>query len=498
MNSKKDMRSLVESLNENLYIGLSEFIVESDENWMNERRLLGGEDARDGFKGEEGYKKAQEYFSDYLNIKDEKFVDTFKQLLDNLFHKFPEGQAPLVICYEKNHPQSFALRRWCEKNVEIKKLIENFFKKYKAYFQFINDRNKKLLPKDILKKFCGYHNTTLGTGSLTATAYEIVIATGLNIAYHYNGNVTENNFIKCLPIALNIKSQKKLTNEINKFRMFYVQIEEFLKNIVKVANQDPVLKNTKLYFRKINSGGLSEIWNNENANKTSKTDIVGYNDNGEPIIKFSIKKSSGAQAMSGAKWESLCTLQSCWNTLQSSGVLKNDNNSKEKIEFLINFFNSKEWLGNDKKRNDDLKTELYKVIKNIDDKDIRLFVYSILIEAITGGDKFEKDDIGVPNAILSWDDDDDNIYIHNIDKYINGLYNYIYSGSNDDIAKKIGEIFTINHKNHSGNVDDRYAAFRIYLPNINKIPINNNNGKFPDKQFEILFNKKLKRDLNAS
>ena len=161
---------------------------------------------------------------------------------------------------------------------------------------------------------------------------------------------------------------------------------------------------------------------------------------------------------------------------------------------MINFFNSEEWNGNNKKRNDDLKDELYKVIKNIDDKDIRLFVYSILIEAITGSDKFKKDDVGVPNAILSWDS---SIYIHNIDKYINGLYNYIYSGSKDDITKKIGELFTVNHKNHTRNVDDRYAAFRVDLPNINKISIDNNNGEFPDDQFKNLFNAKLKRDLNA-
>ena len=108
MNIKKEMRSLVESLNDNLYIGLSRFILEAEENWMNERRLLGGDDALDGFKGEGGYEKAQEYFSDYLNVdivKDEKFVKDFKQLLHDLFYNGDDirtGAAPLVICYEKN------------------------------------------------------------------------------------------------------------------------------------------------------------------------------------------------------------------------------------------------------------------------------------------------------------------------------------------------------------------------------------------------------------
>lgn len=486
------MKSLVESLNNYL----SRFIVETSNPVP---KLIGGSDSKE-YKGKiKGLEVAYEWFKNYLDrnllqnkilnkIKDipsnfniDEFINEFNEFLNNLFAN--EKQiAPLVINYNRT-VHNWALRRWTEGSTK------EFINKYK----WLLEENK-----GDYKKFSNYHNTTLGSETPTATEYEIIIATGLNIACH-NEDVSEESYEKWLRASLNPDDKKSniVDTVIERFMSFYSQEEDFLKNIVKVAGQDPILKDSNLIFRKINVGKLSKLWENTNANKTSKTDIAGYSDEDKdnPIIKFSIKKSSGAQAMSGAKWESLCTLQSCWNTLQTSGVLTNPDNSKEKIEDLINLFNSKEWLGNDKKRNDDLKYKLYEVLKNIDDKDVRLFVYSILVEAITGGDKFKDNDEGVPNAVLSWDN---SIYIHNIDEYVNGLYNYIYSGSNDDIAKKIGEIFTINHKNSTTNIDNRHAAFRVNLPNISKILINKDSGKFPDKQFEMLFNKKLKRDLNAS
>ena len=489
MNSKMNMRSLVESLNKNLYIGLSEFIVESDENWMNERRLLGGDDALEGFKGEEGYEKAKEYFSDYLNIdivKDKEFVDTFKQLLDNLFLENGNprtGAAPLVICYEKNSPHTFALRRWTYD------MTHKFFEDYGKYFKKGSDQ--KIFGEN-RRTFKQYHNTTLSSVfTPSASDYEVIIATALNMAIN-NSSMNEKNYEEALGRA-------GCTN-IARFINFYDGEKDFMQKIIDYANEHKSLIDGVDYYMKL-PHKKEDLINNEYKDHTPKTDIIGYKSASKEAIRISVKKKSGAQLMSGSQQDTMGVLddvfdkelhidyKSIISTMngddrKDANIIKNalnnasaeqldqDPNKDKKLEFGSRFvifldqLMQLNWNGTDQKRNEDANDFFSDLFKNSEQNEIvKEFIKAILMNSCTGLYKFKANSDSTPNTMLSFDLSDNKIFVSDVESYINAIVDWVWDDESKR-ADKLGSLFKFNHKSHDNQVgkDMRKMVLRINIP----------------------------------
>lgn len=479
------MKSLVESLNNYL----SRFIVES-EDWMRERRLLGGDDALDGFKGEEGYNKAKEYFEDYLNgniIDNQEFINDFRELLHNLFYENGRpriGAAPLVICYEKNSPHTFALRRWTYD------MTHKFFEKYGNYFRPKREKNYRLFKQ--------YHNTTLSSiFTPSATDYEVIIAAALNMAIN-NSSMNIENYRKAL-VSAGCSNEKRFIN-------FYDGEKLFIQSIIDYAKKNSELIDGVDCYKKLPNQKEDTI-NNDFIDYTPKTDIIGYKPSSKEAIRISIKKKSGAQLMSGSQQDTIGVLSQAFNNTfnieyddiindiknedpqdakKIDKALKYANKINDKLSHIKNYNGlnfeykfieflklliSLNWNGTDNDRNKKTNELFLKLFNENEGDSIKEFIRSILMNACTGLYKFTNNSNSVPNTMLSFDLTTNEIFVSDVESYIGAIVEWVWDADKSKRASKLGSLFRFNHKSHDNQVgkDMRKMVLRINIPSTKEI-----------------------------
>lgn len=196
---------------------------------------------------------------------------------------------------------------------------------------------------------------------------------------------------------------------------------------------------TKCLTRDVKSD-VQDTWKDDgnykkHPNSTPKADLISNKG-----AKLSLKKSTGAQAMSGGINETMATLM-------TYSYLLDDNNQK-KLEslFVDDNGNDIDWSGRNSERNKKLNEILKDIFGNKEAN--KKFIIAVLTESIAGSAKFGKESKGTATDILTWTPDG-KIIKDDVKTYICKIFNNI---SKDSV--------TINHKS-SGST---WACMRLYLP----------------------------------
>jgi hypothetical protein len=171
---------------------------------------------------------------------------------------------------------------------------------------------------------------------------------------------------------------------------------------------------------------------------TPKTDIISKNGR-----KLSVKKSDGAQAMSGGMNETMATLMSYSHLL--------DEETQKKIDSLFKDDDGKpiDWNGVNHERNKKLNDTIKDIFKNKEQN--KAFIMAVLTESLTGAGKFGEDSDGTSNEMLTWSKDG-KLIKDDIETYIYRTY--------EGLSEKN---VTINHK----SAGKTWTVMRMFLPKHN-------------------------------
>lgn len=266
---------------------------------------------------------------------------------------------PFVANYKGK--DNFALRRWVKDEPRV--------------VQFLEENNIKNISQIFKsKKFNNYHNTSLEKVSEfpNSSEQEFIIALSLNIK-----SIGDDNVEKSLIYSLfgddnltidNLNDKQK--DIYNKYLDYYNNNKEKVKNIAKDLNGFE-MEDGELFTKCVNSTGKQDItdsWREKGEypegstpNCTPKTDIISNKG-----TRFSCKKSTGSQAMSGGICEARATL------IHYSHLLSDEDQAKLKLLF------NNSWDGKDNERNRELTDKLSEILNNNPK-----FMMAVIAESIT-------------------------------------------------------------------------------------------------------------------
>lgn len=346
---------------------------------------------------------ALNYFEEY-KIFDNKSIKRSGLSKDDiiLLYSYAEENhmpCPIVANYQRK-PGKFVFRRWVAK---------------------INDE----LDIDVYKNagpYQGLHNTSLkedGKYFPSSEDFEYVIA------YTHNKNhldMTDPDNIEFVS-----KKQMESDSKLEQLMTFYAQNEESCLRMMKPLEH---IKSELYKLPNINSTTNEWIEKGEykkyggKVNKTPKTDIISK----DGKYKISLKKTGGAQLMSGAECESRATLLSCIDYISN-------NEDKEILKSLLQdgWYKPKKDGKTIAQKKADGDEELFAAIPKIKDMSEKLkeiisrnpdFKRAVMYEATTGEIKFGKDSPATANYVLVWDDLGNKNILYTIDEYLNHCYNF--------------------------------------------------------------------------
>lgn len=340
---------------------------------------------------------AKQYFEEH-KIFENKSIKKMGLTWDDieLLYAQENHPCPIVANYQRK-PGKFVFRRWVAKLSDELNVI---------------DLNKKA------DKYQGLHNTNLkedGKYFPSAEDFEYVIA------YSHNKNSLDEMDDENIEYVTGRERENNL--KLEQLMLFYAQNEESCKRM------SSPLSSIKSKIKKLSSeNNATDDWKKlgkyiKAPNKTPKTDIISQ----DGKYKISLKKSGGAQLMSGSEWETRATLLSCID------YIKNDDD-KELLKSILenNWYKPKKDgltiaqkraagdvdLINAQKDVDLLESKLNDIISNNSD-----FKMAIMREATTGENKFGPDSKSAANYVLIWDDVKNNNKLYTIDEYLKHCYN---------------------------------------------------------------------------
>lgn len=348
------------------------------------------------------YEDAIKYFEEYKIFNDKKIKDSGLSKDDiRLLYTYAEENSmpcPIVANYQRK-PGKFVFRRWVTK---------------------INDE----LDIDVYKNagpYQGLHNTSLkedGKYFPSSEDFEYVIA--------YSHNKNHMNMIDPDNIEFVSKKQLESNSKLEQLMTFYVQNEESCSRMIMP------LKDVKSELYKLpNINSTTDEWielgeykkYGGRVNKTPKTDIISK----DGKYKISLKKTGGAQLMSGAECESRATLLSCI-----------DHISIEEDKALLRYLLEDSWYKPKKdgktitQKKADGDDELMAAIPKVKDLSNKIneiisrnpdFKRAVMYEAMTGEIKFGKDSPAAANYVLVWDDLGNKNNLYTVNEYLNHCYN---------------------------------------------------------------------------
>lgn len=332
--------------------------------------------------------------------------------------------SPFVGNY--NSKTGFACRRWVKDNAA---LIE--------YMEKNNISFETAFPK---KSFKDYHNTTLEKidGFPTSADEEIFIAMSINVK-----SIGDDKSEEAMKYALFGDENKKLSDKeqhvFDKFYKYYTDHKSSIDSRAEDFDVEPGDLFTKCTNAAVKDD-IQDTWKDDGdytkyPDYTPKTDIISKNGR-----KISVKKSDGAQAMSGGMNETAATLMTYSYLL--------DDETKKKINSLFkdDDGNPIDWNGKNDERNKKLNATIKDIFRNKEAN--KQFIIAVLTEALTGAGKFGEDSDGVSTEMLTWSTDG-KLIVDDIETYIYRTYKNLSENS-----------VTINHKS-SGHT---WTVMRMYLP----------------------------------
>lgn len=358
-------------------------------------------------------------------------VDKIKSTIDKLYDYAAENNlpAPIVAGYDKS-PNKYTFRRWIEREPSLKPLTDD------------------IISRDS-KKAKTYHNTSLLTVKEFPSSTEMEYVLAISMNYKASG---EKDIEECVRYALYGDDGKEDPEIIKKYTDWCKKNINDVKSYSKNIDVPKGVKYRKLTNNEVKNDISDEYKEigafDKQPNHTPKTDIIGSNGQ-----KISVKKSAGAQAMSGAKNEAIATIMMGLKVAGESG--------SEEANKIFKELNDHDWNGTDKERNAKLNKVLEKIFKNKKYRD--KFIYGCLAESLTGATKFKGDSDAVPDTMLTFDLSTKSAMQENVHDYVNGTFNRIMNNikgmSDEEAANKLKSVFTINHKSASKT----WANLRIIL-----------------------------------
>lgn len=358
-------------------------------------------------------------------------VDKIKSTIDKLYDYAAENNkpAPIVAGYEKS-PNKYTFRRWISREPSLKPLTDD-----------IISRDSKRAKK--------YHDTSLLKVKEFPSSTEMEYVLAISMNYKASG---EKDIEGCVRYALYGDDGKEDPEIIKKYTDWCEKNINDVKSYSKNMDVPKGVKYRKLTNNEVKkdiSDEYKEIGAfNKQPNNTPKTDIIGSNGQ-----KISVKKSIGAQAMSGAKNEAIATIMIGLKAAGESG--------SEEAKKIFKELNDHDWNGTDKERNAKLNKVLEEIFKNKKYRD--KFIYGCLTESLTGATKFKENSDAVPDTMLTFDLSTKSAMQEDVHDYINGTYNGIMNNikdlSDEEAANKLKSTFTINHK----SANKTWANLRIIM-----------------------------------
>lgn len=335
--------------------------------------------------------------------------------------------APFVGNYGSK--KGFACRRWVKDNPALTEYMKSnnidFNKAFKNH------------------SFKDYHDTKLEkiNSFPTSADEEIFIAMSINVK-----SVGDDKQEDAMKYALFGDENKKLNKDEQKvFDKFYGYYKDHKKQIDSRADDFDV-EPGDLFTKCSNAAVKNDIqdtWKEDGdytkyPDYTPKTDIISKNGR-----KFSVKKSDGAQAMSGGMNETAATLMSYSHLL--------DDETKKKVDSLFKDENGNpiDWNGKNDERNKKLNDTIKDIFKNKEAN--KKYIMAVLTESLTGAGKFGEDSDGTSNEMLTWSKDG-KLITDDIETYIYRTY--------EGLSEKN---VTINHK----SAGKTWTVMRVFLPKHN-------------------------------
>lgn len=398
------------------------------------------------------YDEAAEYFKEKYGDEDRWPIDAkaLKRAYDKVkSDENPDGK-PAVILLKNGR---WNVRRWVQFDIDT---LESLKIDPKKANDNILDRGGHTNKFNF---YGGFHNGSGVKDFPSSSEMEIIIATSLTMK-GLKKDPSEEELKKAISFALcgkddatDQKTKKLLAQYMDYFKARYksstgdISFDD-IKGLTKGYDVEPGVRYRKLQNREAT---VRDEYNKNkvgaDANRTPKTDIVGVSEDGETVDPISLKKESGAQAMSGSRNETSMTLKAYEDLLSEE--------DRAKLDEIL----KKDWEGANTDRNKDMTKVLTDILKKPENKK---FMLAILKESLTGEAKFGYESDACPERVLSWGDG--SAHVDDIDDYVAQLYNYVMDGN-------IESVFKINQKT-SGKTN---AALRIGLPSINKL------RKYPNK-----------------
>lgn len=326
--------------------------------------------------------------------------------------------------------KGFACRRWVKDNPSL--------------ISYMETNNISLETAFSNKAFKDYHDTKLEKIDAfpTSADEEIFIAMSINIK-----SIGSENAEAAMKYALFGNENKTLSDkEHTIFNKFYNYYKDH-KSSIDARAKDFDVESGDLFTKCSNASVKNDIqdtWKEDGdytkyPDYTPKTDIISKNGR-----KLSVKKSDGAQAMSGGMNETAATLMTYSYLL--------DDETKEKIDSLFkdDDGNPIDWNGKNDERNKKLNSTIKDIFKNKETN--KKFIIAVLTESLTGAGKFGEDSDGTSNEMLTWSKDG-KLIKDDIETYIYRTY--------EGLSEKN---VTINHKS-SGHT---WTVMRMFLPKHNE------------------------------
>lgn len=351
-------------------------------------------------------------FADIENYNTDLVSDTDDFYLLYKLAKQINFGAPVVGEHKGNSKakNKFALRRWVYNKTdeweEMRKLNNVTDREPIDSDRLLLYRHSRALKTG----FNGFHNTSLkedgvhGTKEMSAQDFETVIATYYNYRYYNESNTEHDKNITVEFIMSDLNCSKAKAEEL----LSYITDES--KAINFNCDNLAAFLNGKGYGRLLKLVGLrnstSLAWRKlanftSNPMSTPKTDLI--TEDGK--IRISLKKTGGAQAMSGAQNESVATLKTAL-MMYTNEV--GDTDDTRLLHNELNIFMDKEWgkyqSSKTKKQlaqenNEYILSKENSIIhpfnewlnKNVNSN--KILKKHLILEALTGKCKFLPDDI---------------------------------------------------------------------------------------------------------
>lgn len=417
------------------------------------------------------FAQAKKYLELHNSLKDTNItIDDIKALYDySIEHsktkadvrRYLDGRAEPVVADYKGKPGCFALRDW------TMKVDKKIFDASKIQYKSTGSKTKNNL-------FCGFHNTMLRTGQSTvspnsmnpsAQDYESLIC----LAYNMKNDALNTAEAKGLTEAEEIKNQLKngqLTedkiSESDLAKQFYLEHKSELDACVAPLFETSEVKQNKgVRLDKLDSESeASKTWQKIGTivgddkskikpDKTPKTDIISSNNK----LRISLKKTTGAQLMSGKQNEAVATIITALH--RTFGV---EEKWPKDLVMFKKLLTTSRWAtikSDSKIKISELKRktdrtpeeeEMLKIVRQgehaisgIRDKLLKLissnkqFENNLLYEAITGNTKFGgkfnsiSKDKSIANYLLTWSMEDPKAnHIYTISQYIKHLQTTVH------------------------------------------------------------------------